>query len=734
MVSTKQGRNDPCSCGSGKKYKHCCLGKAEIRPSAPPHAELEQLVALFNAGRYTELENRARLLLERYPDSGFIWKALGASLPIQSRDVLPALQKAAVLLPDDAEVHNSMGNALKALGQFDGALASYRRALEIKPNFAEAYINLGATLQEQDRLDEAEACYHRALEVKPDYAEAYINLGNTLKDQGRFIEAEASYRRAQEINPNYAEAHNNLGVILHDQGRLIEAEASFRRALEIKPGYTEAHNNLGNVLTDLRQLDSAVASYRCALEIKPDYAEAHSNLGNTLREQGRLTEAEASYRRALENKPDFVDARSNLLFALNYRAGHSPAECLSEARRYGIMVAKKVTARFTTWQCADSPERLRVGLVSGDLNNHPVGYFLESLLAQLDPNRVELIAYPTDRKTDALTARIKPHFAAWKPLSGLSDAAAARLIHADGVHVLLDLSGHTRKTRLPVFAWKPAPVQVSWLGYFATTGVAEMDYLLADPVGVPESQRGQFTETVWYLPDTRLCFTPPDAPPPVAPLPALKNGYITFGCFQRLDKAGDEVLAAWATILKALPNAKLRWQCKYLGDPGVIKHLTQRLRQHNIDPARVALHGAVSRDAYLAAHAEVDLLLDTFPYPGGTTTCEALWMGVPTLTLAGDTLLARQGASLLTAAGLEDRVASSVADYVNKAIAMSSDLPKLAALRAGLREQVKTSPLFDAPRFARNLENALWGMWQARGQQQAFANRSESAGSISNTV
>ena len=613
MVRTKQGRNDPCSCGSGKKYKHCCMGTAEFRPLAPASAELDQLVALLNAGRHAELESRARLLLEQYPDSGFVWELLGMSLQTQGKDGLAAMQRATELLPDNAA--------------------------------------------------------------------AYSNLGAIFKSRSRLAEAEASLRRALELKPDLAEAHNNLGATLQMQSRFTEAKASYRKALEFKHDYAEAHSNLGNVLQYIGQLDGAVANYRCALGLKLDYADAHSNL----------------------------------LFTMNYTAGHPLSDRMAEARRYGSMVAKKVTSKFSAWHCAECPERLRVGLVSGELLDHPVGYFLECLLAQFDPVRIELIAYPTGRMVSALTARIKPHFVAWKPLTGLSDEAAARLIHADGIHLLLDLSSHTANNRLPVFAWKPAPVQVSWLGYFATTGVAEMDYLLADEVGVPESQRSHFTETVWYLPDTRLCFTPPDAAPPVSPLPALKNNYLTFGCFQNMSKAGDDVLAAWATILAALPNARLRWQCKQFGDLTVAEQLVKRLRRHNIDPARVALHSFASREKYLAAHAEADLLLDTFPYPGGTTTCEALWMGVPTLTLAGDTLLARQGASLLTAAGLEDWVASSVADYVDKAIRLASDLPKLAVLRAGLREQVKASPLFDAPRFACNLENALWGMWQARG-------------------
>jgi protein O-GlcNAc transferase len=568
------------------------------------------------------------------------------------------------------------------------------------------------------QLDAAVASYRRVLEIKPDYAEAHTTLGVALRELGQIDGAVASYRRALEIKPDLAEAHSNLGIALQALGQLEDAVASYRRALELKPDFAEAYSNLGIALKDLGQLDNAVTSYHQALKIKPDFVEAHNNMGLALQELGQLDDAIASYRRALEIQPRFIDALDNLLFALNYTASHTPAYYLEQARQYGRIVAGKVVARFSAWQCAARPERLRVGLVSGDLRNHVVGFFLEELLAHIDPARIELIAYPTQHKEDELTARIRPYFSAWKSLVGFSDEAAARLIHADGMHVLLDVSGHTAHNRLPVFAWKPAPVQASWLGYFATTGVAEMDYLLADEVGVPEAQQDQFTESVWYLPDTRLCFTAPGVDLPVAPLPALSNGRITFGCFQNLAKLGDGVLAAWGEIFAALPNAKLRVQCKQLGEPAQVEQLLQRLQRYGIDPARVMTHGSAHREAYLAVHAEVDMILDTFPYPGGTTTCEALWMGVPTLTLAGDSLLARQGASLLTAAGLEEWVATSKEEYIAKAIALASDEPKLATLRAGLRRQVLASPLFDAPRFARNFEDALWGMWQNYQAQQ----------------
>jgi len=658
-----------------------------------------------------------RVLLGQYPDSGFAWKLLGAAQQMQGTNALSAFRKTTELMPDDAEAHFNLGVVQKGLGQLNEAMVSYQRALKLKPDYAEAHGNLGNVLKDLGQLDEAVACFRNALKIRPDSAEAHNNLGTALKELGRFDEALASYRLALTVRPDFADALFNQGNILMATGKLDDAVVSYRKTIALKPAFADAYLNLGTSLKERNQFDDAIASYQRVIELKPGSAEAYGNIGSILKELGQIDGAIENYRRALELKPDYVEAQSSLLFILNYTARHTHAFRLEEARRYGRMIAEKVSARFDTWQCEKQPQRLRVGMVSGDLRSHPVGYFLESLLAHIDPARVELIAYPTNLIADALTAGIKPHFAAWKPLSGLNDEAAARLIHADGVHVLLDISGHTAHNRLPVFAWKPAPVQIAWLGYFATTGVVEMDYLVADRVGVPKAHRSDFSEQVRYLPETRLCFSPPEVDLPVAPLPAKINGHITFGCFQSLSKIGDEVLAAWASVLVALPGSRLRIQCKQLGDSKVAEQMLQRLHQLGIDPVRVALLGGVSREAYLAAHAEVDMLLDTFPYPGGTTTCEALWMGVPTLTLAGDTLLSRQGASMLTTVGLEDWIATSVEDYAARALAFARDLPELAALRAALRKRVRMSPLFDAPRFAHDLEDALWSMWREQTEK-----------------
>ena len=540
---------------------------------------------------------------------------------------------------------------------------------------------------------------------------------------GQIEDAVASYRRALQIKPDSAETHCNLGVALKELGEFDGAVANFIRALELKPDFSQAYWNLGNTLMAIGQYDNAAKNCREAIRIDPNFAEAYCSLGTALAFLGQLDEAVTSFRRALEIKPYFPEVHNNLLFNLNYAASYTPSYRLEQARQYGRVVAEQASPRFNAWQCEAQPKCLRVGLVSGEFHQHPVGFFLEGLLAHIDPARIQLVAYPAHYLEDELTARIRPYFSSWHPLFGKTGADAARQIHADGVHVLLDLSGHTGHSRLPVFAWKPAPVQASWLGYFATTGVAEIDYILTDKVGVPEDQQAQFTESVWYLPDTRLCFSVPKYDISVATLPALRNGHITFGCFQNLAKAGDSVLETWGKILAALPHAKLRIQCKQLGNPEQVKQYMQRLQRYGIDASRVSTNGSTGRRTYLEAHAEVDMILDTFPYPGGTTTCEALWMGVPTLTLAGNSLLERQGASLLTAAGLGQWVATSKEEYVAKAIALASDPSGLAALRAVLRQQVLASPLFDGPRFARNFEDAMWGMWD---RFQARQGRSES--------
>jgi predicted O-linked N-acetylglucosamine transferase (SPINDLY family) len=411
-----------------------------------------------------------------------------------------------------------------------------------------------------------------------------------------------------------------------------------------------------------------------------------------------------------------------LLFVHNYLADQSSAELLAEAKRYGALVASKAHVYSTHPNSPDPDRNLRVGIVSGDLRQHPVGYFVESVLdafANQGPSRLEFFAYSNYFEFDTTSERIRTSCANWFSILGRTDEMVAQQIRDDRIDILIDIAGHTGHNRLPLFAWKPAPVQVSWLGYFATTGVAAIDYLIADPWTLPETEEANFTETIWRLPETRLCFTPPDLSVAVTPLPALERGYVTFGNFNNLAKMNDDVVALWARILNAVPNSRLSLKTQHFNDPAVQENVFARFEAHGINRGRLVLEGYAPRADYLASYNRVDIALDPFPYTGGTTTVEALWMGVPVLTLAGKQFLARQGVGLLVNAGLPNWVASDSDDYFARAVAHASDLQHLASLRDGLRQQLLSSPVCDAQRFAQNFETALRSMWErwCQGQQ-----------------
>lgn len=577
-------------------------------------------------------------------------------------------------------------------------------------------IETGLALQHAGRFHDAAAIYRRILAVQPDHADALHLLGLVAYHEGDYegaIDLIMSALSHHECEVFYG----NLGNALGARGMRAAAMESFRQAIALKPDYVPAHNNLGNMLRDEGQFASAVESFKTVIALQPDYAQAHNNLANALVDLGELDAAIEAYRRAVALKPDLVEARSNLLFILSYREELSQADYLAEAVEFGRIVTEKAKP-WRDWHVALSTTGragpLRVGLVSGDLKTHPTGHFLESIVTHIDRNRVELVAYPTRRFEDALTARIKPHFSAWTPLASMNDEEAAARIRDDRIDILLDLSGHMNFNRLPLFAWRPAPVQASWLGYFASTGLPTMDYLLGDPHVLPAGAEDQYVERLWRLPDSYLCFTPPAEDVEVGPLPMLTRGHVTFGCFNHLMKMNDRVVEIWARILRAVPGSRLFLKAKQLDMCETREATFARFAAHGIDAKRLILEGRSPRTEYFAAYRNVDIALSPFPYPGGTTSVEGLWMGVPVLCRRGDRFLSNICASMLHSAGLEDWIANDDDDYVAKAVAFANEPLRLAMLRDGLRDALVASPLVDAARFARHLEAAFEGMWRER--------------------
>lgn len=849
-------------------------------------SEMNRVAALFNTRYFAEMESVSRSLTQQYPNSGFAWKALGASLLAQGKDALYPLQRAATLLPRDpdslgnlgnalrdhgrlddsvanyrkalalkpdfamaycglgialsglglrddavasyrraialnpqyAEAHNNLGNALRDLDQPDLALASYQRALEIKPDFAEVYNNLGNALRDLGRLEDAVNNYRRALEIKPDFVEVYNNLGNTLRDLNRSDEAVASFVGALEINPNFAQAHNNLGVVLLTLGKFEDSAASCRRALLLKPDYADAHANLGNALRELGQLDEAVANYRqalalnpesattynglgnvlwdsghvgdavasyraalqidprfamafnnlgnalrdigqlseaafnCnrALEINPDFAMAHNNLGNAFWDLGQLDKAMSSYRRALEIdqelamahsnlgnvlrdrrqfedavvslrraleiKPDYAEAYDNLLMTLQFLPGTTRQDLFDAHTGFGEKFESSLKALWSTHSNSRDPDkRLKIGYVSGDFRMHAVAYFIEPVIVNHDKSQVEVFCYSNNAKQDIVTERLIAAADHWQSCRGLSDDQLAQRIRADGIDILVDLAGHSAHNRLLVFARKPAPIQITYLGYPGTSGLSAMDYRLTDNYTEPEDGSGTgaerfYTERLLRLPDSIWCYRPNVDMPAITPLPALANGYLTFGSFNNFNKIDSECIALWAELLSNLPASRLLIATVPEGE--MRERLTAQFNEHRIAANRIDFCGSLPPREFQRKLQLVDITLDPFPINGATTTCESLWLGVPVLTLVGESFLSRAGLSVLSAAQMPEFAAANPEDFIQKAISLANDIPKLANMRAHMRERLGGTALFDQTRFTRNLESIYRNIWR----------------------
>lgn len=674
--------------------------------------DIDRLVQLYNQRRFEEAEPIAKALTSSHPQFGLGWKVLGIVLRRLGRgpEALLPIAHAARLLPGDAEVHNHHADISRELGQFAQAASSYRQSLAIAPNNAEVLCNLGSTLVHLEKLAEAIASFQRALEIKPQYPQALCNLGTALKDLGRLDEAQLCYRQALGMSPDLPEAHGNLGVTLYGLGLLQESIACYRRALQLRPEYAEAYCNLGNSLKDLGHLDEALACFGQALRINPAYAGAYNNLGVTLSDLGHLDEAEASYRKAVQAKPDNADAYSNLLFTLNYHPDKSDTEIYASYRQFEAQFGMPQRAK---WRAHGNPgpvgRRLKVGYVSPDFRQHSCQYFLEPLLAGHDKRVVEVYAYAELTREDTATARFKTYVDHWIPTKGVSDDALAERIRADGIDILVDLAGHTRGNRLLVFARKPAPVSLSWLGFGYTTGLSAVDHFLTDQHTVPPAAEALFSEAPWRLDRPALVYRPALGMGEVGPLPALERRYVTFGTLSRSLRINHRTVRAWSEILRQLPQARLVVDSGDFRSVPMQQRLVQQFVQHGIEAQRLSVdHHSPPWDTLRG----IDITLDCFPHNSGTTLFESLYMGVPFVTLAGRPGVGRLGNAILQGAGLPQWVADSEAAYVALAVQRATDLGALGALRADLRTRMANSALMDEAAFARSVEAAYRSMWQ----------------------
>lgn len=708
----------------------------------------ELAVRLHDAGKFQEAERLYREILVQQPTHFEAMHNLGLIAHQAGRNDIAAdlIRRTLASNPDYAEGHVNLGTVLTDKGELDEAVASFRQAIALKPPLAEAHSSLGDALRKKNKLDEALAACQRAIDLKPAYAEAHNNLGNVLKELGRLDEAIAAYRWAIALKPDLAEGYSNLGNALWEKGRLDEAITACRRAIALKPRHAEAYCNLGNALKDSEQIDEAIAAYRQAIVLQPrqpeafsnlgvalrmaekleesigafqqaialnpQYAKAYSNLGGVWKDKGRLDEAIANYRRAIEIRPNYTEAHSNLIFTMHYHPSSDARSIAEESsqwnRRHGQPLAKNIQP-FTNSR--DPQRRLRIGYFSADFRHHASACFLLPLLKNHDRGLTELFCYAQVIRPDAMTNEFQKEADVWRSTVGISDDDVARQIREDRIDILVDLKMHTAENRLPVFARKPAPIQVAWLAYPGGTGLATMDFRLSDPyLDPPGMDDSVYTERTIRLPDTFWCYDSQKGRDlPVTPLPAAQRGTVTFGCLNNFCKTNDALFALWAQVLRQVQGSRML----LMAPEGDHRERTlNRFHQQGIDRRRIEFIARRSRREYLEIYHQMDVGLDTFPYNGHTTSLDSLWMGVPVVTMIGTTPVGRGGFSQLSNLGLADLAAKSQDEFVRLAVGLAKDLPRLQELRSTLRGRMERSPLMDGPRFARNMEAAYRQMWR----------------------
>ncbi|ARO56477.1 glycosyltransferase [Methylorubrum zatmanii] len=667
------------------------------------------------------------------------------------------LQRALDAAPHHAGAHHELGLLTSKADGPGPAVPHFVAALRAEPEQPRYWLALAVTLLVLNRLDEARALMvqFRSRDIADDASRAILKdfadhafargqerysagdlaAAETLADlvigldethanathlagaiaagKGRNQQAFDLFSIAIYREPDNAGYFSSLGAVLIAMGDYTGAVSALERAVALNPNLAIAHSNLSGVYQRVSHHSAAVTHARRAVALDPGLSNAHNNLGCSLKSLGHLPEALASFDRALATDPTHITAHSNRLFTKLYAEGVPHTDYAADARSFGARFADPLLRRRPFANDRDSDRRLRIGFVSGDLCTHAVARFIEPFLRHLDRTQFATRAYMTQAAEDAVSARLRTLFDGWHNITGLNDDEAADLIEADAIDILVDLSGHSAGHRLLVFARKPAPVQVSYLGHPATTGLRAMDYRLTDHgLDVPGQTESLHTEMLWWLPGVSATYEPPEGVPPARErAPFEDNGFITFGVMNRFEKIGDEALQAWAEILRLLPDAQLFMVVGDVETPEIRAQVENRLSKAGLPIDRVRLHPRTTT-GYFQLYHQFDIALDSFPYNGGTTSCDTLAMGVPFIALRGSHAVARVGSSLLATVGLEELAAETPEDYVARTVALARDPEHLRALRSGLREQVFDSPLMDHARFAQEMGEAFRSMWK----------------------
>jgi len=700
--------------------------------------------ALQALGRPADAAIVYRRVLHLDPHSADAHFSLGMALQSQGlyAEAARAYELASQSQPDHFAALNNLGLCHQRCGAFAQAVTAYERALALRPRESGAMANLGTVLQAVGRIDEAVEILRAAAAIDPAAPSHALNLGIALCRRRDFAAAQAVLRDVLEKSPNCAEGAFNLGYALHGQGRPREAARCYRHAIALQPGYADALVNLGNIHRECGEYDEAASAYDAAIRANPGsiialnnagcllrmlgrFEEAedllrrglrldpknpalHDNLGSVLKDVGDLGAAIDSFRKSLELEPNNAATHSNLAYALSFQSVAAQPildECLRWNRRFGDELRHEP---FSREGGRALQRRLRIGYVSADFREHCQTLFTIPLLSQHDHAAFEIFCYASVERPDAHTHRVAACADVWRDVRHLDDAALAATIRDDGIDILVDLTMHMARGRPGTFARRAAPVQIAWLAYPGTTGIGAMDYRITDPRLDPAGCESHYSERSIHLPDSFWCYDPLTTEPLVNALPALERGYPTLGCLNNPCKLTDATFKLWSGVMQALPDARLL----LLAPVGRHRsNLLRRLEAHDIAGTRVDFIPYRPRIDYLRSYHDIDIGLDTVPYNGHTTSLDSLWMGVPTVTRVGQTCVGRGGLSQLFQLDLRELAAQTDQAYIDAAVALARDLPRLAELRRQLRLRMERSPLMDAARFARHMEAAYRRVW-----------------------
>jgi predicted O-linked N-acetylglucosamine transferase (SPINDLY family) len=629
----------------------------------------------------------------------------------QHAEAIESYRLALEIHPDFPDAQINLGNALSRLEKWPEAIAAYRAALAQRPSDPQLHSSLGIVLYRHNELEPALEEFAAAIELQPKFPEAYNNVGSVLSTRGDFELAVTAFQKAVELNPDLIDAQINLATLLDRIGRRDDAFAIHQRIAATRPDYAPAYQAIGDALLIKPDLDGAVAAYRRAIELRPDSHEAFNNLSVALKEQSLMDDALDACEKAMELRPTDAAIHSNLIYLLSFHPGYDPPEIARQQRLWAKRHAEPLRDQIRPHENNRDPDRpLKIAYVSPDLYRHVVGQNLLPLLAAHDRAEFSVHCYSSTLRPDSFTQVLQGQSQAWYDVCGTSDEDLAEIIRHDQIDILVDLSLHMAGNRLLTFARKPAPVQITYLGYCASSGMNQIDYRFSDPnLDPPETDLSLYSEETIRLPETYWCYNASGPTPEPSPPPSESTGHITFGCLNNFAKVSPGALDLWAEILRTAPNSRLILHA----NPGShLETARERFAKSGVASDRIDFIRKQGWADYIQAHNKIDIALDPFPYGGGITTCDSLWMGVPVVSLIGQTAVGRGGKSLLTNIGLPELTTRRPKQYVQTALTLADSPARLKELRHDLRHRMLTSPLMNARKFTRSVETVYRNLWK----------------------